>query len=179
MISTWRDRSAPGATGRYSYGAGTSVAAAHTSGVVALLLAQGMSPIQAVQRIIETARPVSCGVGCHGLLDAAAAVAAPERAVIKGAATPASAAKARPPAGSAPTHASTAPTATPLATDPAPRPQIAVGAPDERSGTGVAATTAARGSLAGVWMALWVALSMAAGAGLFPLLRRRYSADTP
>jgi hypothetical protein len=46
------------------------------------LLAEGLSPSEAVQRIITTARPVSCGLGCHGLVDAAAAVGPPPPPVV-------------------------------------------------------------------------------------------------
>src|SRR5581483_7731090 len=51
VVSTWRDRSAPNATNLYAFRSGASVAAAHVSGVVALLLAEGLSPAEAVQRI--------------------------------------------------------------------------------------------------------------------------------
>jgi subtilisin family serine protease len=47
----------------YTYLAGTSMAAPHVSGAVALLLAQGYSPAEAVKRLLETADK---GVGCEG-----------------------------------------------------------------------------------------------------------------
>jgi len=46
----------------YTYLAGTSMAAPHVSGAVALLLAQGYSPADAVKRLLETADK---GVGCE------------------------------------------------------------------------------------------------------------------
>ena len=77
VISTWRDPSAPDATSEYAYRGGTSVAAAEVSGVAALLLAEGLGPLDVVQRIVTTARPIACGIGCHGLVDAGAAVGPP------------------------------------------------------------------------------------------------------
>ncbi|MGH9188962.1 MAG: S8 family peptidase, partial [Acidimicrobiales bacterium] len=68
--------SAPG--GRYEWAAGTSMAAPHVSGTLALLLAQGLSPAQAVRRLLETLdRSVPCGAGCQGLVRADAAVGRP------------------------------------------------------------------------------------------------------
>ena len=46
----------------YTYLAGTSMAAPHVSGALALLLAQGYDPQGAVNRLLETADP---GVGCE------------------------------------------------------------------------------------------------------------------
>lgn len=61
--------------GRYAWVAGTSMAAPHVSGALALLLAQGLSPTAAVQRMLSTLdRSVKCGAGCQGRLDVAAAV---------------------------------------------------------------------------------------------------------
>src|SRR5581483_4917021 len=69
VVSSWRDPAAPNATNLYAWRGGASIAAAHVSGVVALLLAEGLGPADAVQRVVATARPISCGVGCHGLVD--------------------------------------------------------------------------------------------------------------
>jgi len=67
---------APGGSG-YASAAGTSMAAPHVSGAVALLLAQGMAPAAAVGRILATLdKGVSCGRGCQGRLNVAAAVGA-------------------------------------------------------------------------------------------------------
>jgi subtilisin family serine protease len=44
----------------YTHLAGTSMAAPHVSGAVALLLAQGYSPAQAVERLLSTADKVGC-----------------------------------------------------------------------------------------------------------------------
>lgn len=66
----------PGA--RYEWVAGTSMAAPHVSGALALLLAEGLSPSVAVDRLLATLdHSVPCGLGCRGRLDIKAAVAAP------------------------------------------------------------------------------------------------------
>ncbi|MGI9033914.1 MAG: S8 family serine peptidase [Acidimicrobiales bacterium] len=62
---------------RYAAVAGTSAAAPHVSGAVADLLSMGLSATAAVQRVLATLNTgVSCGNGCRGRLDLAAAVAA-------------------------------------------------------------------------------------------------------
>ena len=173
VISTWWDPSAPGVINRYSYGAGSSVAAAHTSGVVALLLAEGLSPIQAVQRIIDTARPVPCGLGCHGLLDAAAAVAPPpQRVVAESTNAPTPATTAKPPVPSS-TQASTAPATTSPTAELPPPPEIALGEPETPIAAPVIAKVAGRGTLVDRWKPAWIALFLAGGVALFRLLRRR------
>jgi subtilisin family serine protease len=65
----------PGA--RYRWAAGTSMAAPHVSGALALLLAQGLSPSAAVDRLLGSLdHSVSCGLGCRGRLDLKGAVTA-------------------------------------------------------------------------------------------------------
>jgi subtilisin family serine protease len=77
VLSTWW---ADGKANQYEYLAGTSMAAPHVSGAVALLLAQGLSQQQAFDRLLDTADPdVGCGPNsptCRGVLDVAAATGA-------------------------------------------------------------------------------------------------------
>ncbi len=50
----------------------------HVSGTLALLLAQGLGPSAAVERLLATLdRSVPCGLGCQGRLNTKAAVTAP------------------------------------------------------------------------------------------------------
>jgi subtilisin family serine protease len=71
--------------GRYAWVAGTSMAAPHVSGALALLLSEGLSPASAVQRVLSNLdKSVRCGPGCQGRLEVAAAVggrAAPSSSV--------------------------------------------------------------------------------------------------
>ena len=63
---------------RYQWVAGTSFAAPHVSGVLALLLAQGLTPSVAVDRLLAGVDQAGgCGVGCRGRLNAKSAVTAP------------------------------------------------------------------------------------------------------
>jgi subtilisin family serine protease len=68
----------PGQSNQYADDEGTSMATPHVAGVLALLMGQGvgLSRDAAVQRLLATADRISCGAGCHGRLDAAAAVGA-------------------------------------------------------------------------------------------------------
>ncbi|MEW6477158.1 MAG: S8 family serine peptidase [Actinomycetota bacterium] len=68
-----------GKKNHYGYLAGTSMATPHVTGAVALLLAQGLTKEQAVERILATADPVSCGTNsehCRGRLNVARAAGA-------------------------------------------------------------------------------------------------------
>ncbi len=63
--------------GKYAWLAGTSMATPHVSAVLAMLLAQGLDPSAAVQRLLATLdHSVGCGTGCKGRVNAAAAVVA-------------------------------------------------------------------------------------------------------
>ncbi|HZQ56807.1 MAG TPA: S8 family serine peptidase [Acidimicrobiales bacterium] len=66
-----------GGTNAYAVDEGTSMAAAEVSGVLALLLAQGLTPAAAVERLLATADAAPCGAGCVGAVDAARAVGVP------------------------------------------------------------------------------------------------------
>jgi len=64
----------------YAYMAGTSMATPHVAGGLALLLARGYSAQGAVDRLLATVDPLSCGANsptCRGRLDVARAVAQP------------------------------------------------------------------------------------------------------
>jgi subtilisin family serine protease len=65
-----------GHSNAYADDEGTSMAAPNVSGVLALLLAQGLSPSAAIDRMLSSADPVACGDSCHGRLNAGAAVGA-------------------------------------------------------------------------------------------------------
>ena len=177
IVSTWWERSAPAATNMYAFRAGASMAAAHASGVVALLFAEGLSRDQVVQRLISTLRPMACGTGCRGLLDAATALGAgvvPTPVVAGGnRAVPAAAAAVRShvsPQSSTPASAPapSVPAATAAPPDPAPTEagreaeglarQRALNAPGAVSAGGIAQSPAT------VWTA--IALITAAAIGL-------------
>ncbi len=118
-----------GSENQYGYLAGTGMAAAFTSGTLALLVGEGLTPQAAVDELLATAdSTVACGPGsptCRGLIDAQAAVA--------GLASPAGAGSAagpgasalppptKPPASSVPalvSPPSTAPVTTPVTSPP-------------------------------------------------------------
>jgi subtilisin family serine protease len=61
--------------GDYAWHAGTSLAVPHVSGVLALLLAQGLGQQAAVDRLLATLDTAPCGDGCRGRLRADSAVA--------------------------------------------------------------------------------------------------------
>jgi subtilisin family serine protease len=65
-----------GSSNQYRYQAGTSMAAPHVSGTLAMLLARGHDAQKAVDRLLATADGrVSCGSTCRGRLDAGKALA--------------------------------------------------------------------------------------------------------
>jgi subtilisin family serine protease len=65
-----------GQADQYSDDEGTSMAAPHVAGALAVLLGSGvgLGRDAAISRLLSTVAPVSCGPGCHGRLDLAAAV---------------------------------------------------------------------------------------------------------
>ena len=67
----------PGHPNAYAVDEGTSMAAPEVAGVLALLLGQGLTPTQAIARLVATVSPVACGPGCAGAVDAAAAMVVP------------------------------------------------------------------------------------------------------
>lgn len=66
-----------GQANSYGYDEGTSMATPHVTGTVALLLAMGRTPTQAVSDLLSSAnKATACGSGCAGRLDASSAVGA-------------------------------------------------------------------------------------------------------
>lgn len=108
IVSTWTQ-------GRYAYLAGTSMAVPHVTAAAALLLAQGLTPDAAVQRLLATADKIGCGSGCQGFLDVSHAVgvtgSAPGTTAPPGggrAAPPSTSPKGRRPAAQAPAQSGVA-----------------------------------------------------------------------
>jgi len=65
----------PSLDGKYSWLAGTSMATPHVSAALAMLVSQGLTPSNAVARLLATANStIPCGEGCHGRLQIDAAV---------------------------------------------------------------------------------------------------------
>ncbi len=126
----WRS----GKTNQYGELFGTSMAAPHVSGTLALLMAGGLTTQGAVDRVLATAnRSVACGSAqyCVGRLDAAAAVASLPAPTTTTTTTPTTV-----PPTPTPTTATTAPTTatagSSMPTPPAPAP----GSVPEASGPG-------------------------------------------
>ena len=160
----------PGVANDYAFLEGTSMAAPHVSGALALLLSRpGTTNARAVEILLATAnRSVRCGANCAGRLDVAAAVAAtgatpapvPPAAPVPPPApvTPAIAAPRpapAPPTAPPPTTPTTTPVppppADPAAADPAavPAPPADPGPPPTAPPPGGAGETAAAMSPAG------------------------------
>lgn len=178
VISTWRDASAPSDTSEYAYRGGTSVAAAEVSGVAALLLAEGLGPLDAVQRIVTTARPIACGIGCHGLVDAGAAVgAAGSRGVTVNGAGRAVAVAPRV-AGDTPAPASAGTPAAPTLTPPEVpgSTDVALAPPAVASDAGAIGRALAGAGPRRDSTATWIAAALAAAITSALIVERRYRA---
>ncbi|MGH9277643.1 MAG: S8 family serine peptidase [Acidimicrobiales bacterium] len=73
-----RDVLSPVPGGRHEWLAGTSFAAPHVSGALAVLMGQGLTTAAAVDRLLATLdTSIDCGTGCRGRVQLDAAVAPP------------------------------------------------------------------------------------------------------
>jgi subtilisin family serine protease len=178
VISTWVNPAAPNQTNLYARRGGASVAAAHVTGVVALLLAEGLSPAQAVQRVVATTHRVSCGADCNGLIDAAAAVGAVgPPATAERDTVPAPAPTVADPPASPPTPPSTA--SPPAGAQPdlvVPEPDVAMAAPVPIAGTPVASGNNTPGLSAQAVLG-WLGVALLCALVLRFGRRRHYGSD--
>jgi subtilisin family serine protease len=146
--------------GRYVAAAGTSLAAPHVAGALAVLISRGFSGPGAAGRLLSTLDRSSCGPGCQGRLDLAAAIAAgPPPA--GGGSAPAQAASA----GQGRTPPTTAPASSSgpgLTAPPATAPEQALGA-----------TTSDGGRPAAVAIAVGLLLAVASAMGAVSFWRLR------
>ena len=175
VISTWVNPATPNVTNLYARRGGASVSAAHVSGVVALLLAEGLSPAEAVQRIVSTTRRVSCGADCNGLIDAAAAVGAlppPATTAHETVPAPAPAVTDSPPSVPTPPSTTSATSAEPDLV--VPEPDAAMAAPVPIEGTAAAAAIRTPGFNTEAMLG-WLGVALLCGVVLRFGLRRRYS----
>jgi subtilisin family serine protease len=115
----------------YASAGGTSMAAPHVAGTVALVMAQGLAAPAAVARVLATLdKGATCGRGCQGRLNAAAAVGA-DPAAPTAAAAPTTRAPSAPRTTVPRTSSTTRPPATTTSTVP---PRSALSAePPERA----------------------------------------------
>ena len=163
--------------GRYVSAAGTSMAAPHVSGAVALLLAQGMTPLAAVSRIMGTLDRVPCGNGCQGRLNVAAALDAsslPPPTTVP-APAPAPPRQRRPaPSTTAPTSTSTTTTLPPA--PPEPVPELQAVAPPPALPLKRPLPVSRRGGTASPYLEVAATLALVASASGLGLTRRRWRA---
>jgi subtilisin family serine protease len=151
-----------GQANSYGYDEGTSMATPHVTGTVALLLAMGRTPQQAVSDTLSSAnKDAACGTGCAGRLDASSAVGAgPAPAAASGPARPGGGSSSRPggsgtaPAAGAAGHGTPGTQAQPPATSSVASPEASsagtganaagsVGLPSSGQGRGTTMTNAA------------------------------------
>ncbi len=121
ILSTWWSKDGK----RYAYAAGTSMAAPHVSGALAILRGLGLSPQRAVDRVLGTATNIGSSFTFgHGLLNVEAAVAGLKQTHVSSSTTPA---PARSGGSSAPAPSSSSNQAPPEGTS-APAPASSGGA---------------------------------------------------